>query len=81
MGSKPSVCTCETEDSSYGELFLQAVVEVFDLVGLQFFQRDSCFPDELIVAEFVLITHWDPEKQNKQNKKDKDNMKKEWFHC
>lgn len=45
---------------TYRQLFLQAVVEVFGLVGLQLLQRDSGFADELIVAEFILVAHRDP---------------------
>lgn len=39
---------------------LQADVEVLFLVGFEFFQGNSGFSDELVVAEFVLVTHGDP---------------------
>lgn len=39
---------------------LQADVEVLFLVGFEFFQGNSGFSDELVVAEFVLIAHGDP---------------------
>lgn len=45
---------------TYWQLFLQAVVEVFGLVGLQFLEGDPRLANELVVAEFVLVTHRDP---------------------
>ena len=42
---------------TYRQLFLQAVVEVLGLVGLEFLEGDARLTDELIVAELVLITH------------------------
>lgn len=42
---------------TYRQLFLQAVVEVLGLVGLEFLEGNACLSDELIVAELVLITH------------------------
>lgn len=45
---------------TYGQLFLQAVVEVFGLVGLQLLEGDPRLANELVVAEFVLVTHRDP---------------------
>lgn len=53
---------------TYRKLFLQAVVEVFGLVGLQLLEGDSRFPDEFVVAEFVLITHWDPGEEEEEKK-------------
>lgn len=47
-------------ERTYGQLFLQAVVEVFGLVGLQLLEGDPHLADELVVAEFVLVTHRDP---------------------
>lgn len=45
---------------THRQLFLQAVVEVLGLVGLEFFQGDPSLTDELIVPEFVLVTHGNP---------------------
>lgn len=45
---------------TYRQLFLQAVVEVFGLVGLQLLQGDSSFSDEFVVAELILVADGDP---------------------
>ena len=42
---------------THRQLFLQAVVEVLGLVGLELLQRDARLSDELVVAELVLVAH------------------------
>lgn len=49
-----------SEPPTHRQLLLQADIEVFGLVGLQFLQRDPRLPNELIVAELVLIADRDP---------------------
>lgn len=45
---------------THRQLLLQADAEVFGLVGLQLLQWDPRLPDELVVAELVLITDRNP---------------------
>lgn len=44
---------------THRQLFLQADAESLGVVGLQLLQGHPCLPDELVVAEFILITHGD----------------------
>lgn len=46
--------------STHRQLLLQAVVEVLGLVGLKLLQGDPSLADELVVPEFVLVTHGNP---------------------
>lgn len=46
--------------STHRQLFLQADAERLGVVGFQLLQGHSGLADELIVAEFVLVTHGDP---------------------
>lgn len=61
---------------TYRQLFLQAVVEVFGLVGLQLLQRDSGFADELIVAEFILVAHRDPVDSGREGAESRDDRQR-----
>ena len=45
---------------THRQLLLQADAECLGVVGLQLLQGHPGLPDELVVAEFVLITHGDP---------------------
>lgn len=45
---------------THRQLLLQADAERLGVVGFQLLQGHSSLSDELIVAEFVLITHGDP---------------------
>lgn len=46
--------------STHRQLLLQADAERLGVVGLQLLQGHASLTDELIVPEFVLITHGDP---------------------
>lgn len=46
--------------STHRQLLLQADAECLGVVGLQLLQGYTSLANELIVAEFVLITHGDP---------------------
>lgn len=47
--------------ATHRQLLLQADAERLGVVGFQLLQGHSRLPDELVVAEFVLIAHGDPE--------------------
>lgn len=53
--------------TTHRQLLLQADTEVFGLVGLQLLQRDPCLPDELVVAELVLVADRDPGRSTGQH--------------
>lgn len=55
---------------THRQLLLQADAERLGVVGFQLFQGHSCLPDELVVAEFVLITHGDPGRQGHGHRSD-----------
>lgn len=60
MSAKAARREVEVREWTYGQLFLQAVVEVFGLVGLQLLEGNPRLANELVVPEFVLVTHRDP---------------------
>lgn len=60
MSVKAASREMKMREWTYGQLFLQAVVEVFGLVGLQLLEGDPRLANELVVAKFVLVTHRDP---------------------
>lgn len=45
---------------AHRQLLLQADTERLGVVGFQLLQGHARLPDELVVAEFVLIAHGDP---------------------
>lgn len=45
---------------THRQLLLQADAECLGVVGFQLLQGHSSLSDELVVAEFVLVTHGDP---------------------
>lgn len=51
---------CRALWPTHWQLLLQADAECLGVVGFQLLQGHSRLPDELVVAEFVLITHGDP---------------------
>lgn len=51
---------------THRQLLLQADAERLGVVGLQLLQGHPCLPDELVVAEFVLIAHRDPGRRGTQ---------------
>lgn len=66
---------------TYGQLFLQAVVEVFGLVGLQLLEGDPRLADELVVAEFVLVTHRDPGGEEGWGRRRRVALKPSFYTC
>lgn len=52
--------SCRVLWPTHRKLLLQADAERLGVVGFQLLQGHSRLPNELIVAEFVLITHGDP---------------------
>lgn len=53
----------QSRGSKYRDDPFQAYAEVLLLVGLQLLQGHPGLPDELVVAEFVLVAHRDPGKE------------------
>lgn len=51
---------CRAPWPTHWQLLLQADAECLGVVRFQLLQGHSRLPDELVVAEFVLITHGDP---------------------